>query len=191
MRVDTHVLDHGGNLIDACFLSALAALMAFRKPEVRCGTAVHSAVRHSGTRTAGPLWAALCRTIVVTCCAVLGAGRCTSQRATCGGCELPSDIHLSAANPAHCPRDARPAAASPGALPCGRRPIRRASVPCRNPYTRINTKPRLYSASAPTCPPNTRSCHAPAPAPRPPPWAPPLPFPSCRWSWVARAPTPS
>lgn len=34
LRVDTHVLDHGGNLIDACVLSALGALMAFRKPEV-------------------------------------------------------------------------------------------------------------------------------------------------------------
>eukprot|EP00798_Chlamydomonas_sp_ICE-L_P023908 gene23908-9476_t len=37
LRVDTHVLDHGGNLLDACFLSALAALLAFRKPEVSVG----------------------------------------------------------------------------------------------------------------------------------------------------------
>jgi exosome complex RNA-binding protein Rrp42 (RNase PH superfamily) len=37
--VDTHVLDHGGNLVDACCLSALAALMAFRKPEVTVGGA--------------------------------------------------------------------------------------------------------------------------------------------------------
>ena len=39
LRVDTHVLDHGGNLVDACCLSALAALMAFRKPEVTVGGA--------------------------------------------------------------------------------------------------------------------------------------------------------
>ena len=37
LRTDIHVLDHGGNLIDACCLSALAALMAFRKPEVSVG----------------------------------------------------------------------------------------------------------------------------------------------------------
>ena len=33
------MLDHGGNLVDACCLSALAALMAFRKPEVTVGGA--------------------------------------------------------------------------------------------------------------------------------------------------------
>lgn len=32
-----HVLDHGGNLVDACMLSALAACMAFRRPEVVVG----------------------------------------------------------------------------------------------------------------------------------------------------------
>ncbi|GAX79778.1 hypothetical protein CEUSTIGMA_g7218.t1 [Chlamydomonas eustigma] len=37
LRVDCHVLDHGGNLVDACCLAALAALMAFRKPEVTVG----------------------------------------------------------------------------------------------------------------------------------------------------------
>ncbi|KAG2450140.1 hypothetical protein HYH02_000243 [Chlamydomonas schloesseri] len=37
LRVDCHVLDHGGNLLDVCFLAALAALMAFRKPEVEVG----------------------------------------------------------------------------------------------------------------------------------------------------------
>jgi exosome complex RNA-binding protein Rrp42 (RNase PH superfamily) len=37
LRVDCHVLDDGGNLVDACCLSALAALMAFRKPEVTVG----------------------------------------------------------------------------------------------------------------------------------------------------------
>lgn len=29
-----HVLDHCGNLTDACMLSTLAALMAFRRPDV-------------------------------------------------------------------------------------------------------------------------------------------------------------
>lgn len=40
LRVDCHVLDHGGNLLDCCFLAALAALMAFRKPEVEVGAGV-------------------------------------------------------------------------------------------------------------------------------------------------------
>lgn len=34
IRVDVHVLDSGGNLIDACCLAALAALLGFRKPQV-------------------------------------------------------------------------------------------------------------------------------------------------------------
>ena len=34
LRVDLHVLDHNGNLADAASLSALAALLAFRRPEV-------------------------------------------------------------------------------------------------------------------------------------------------------------
>ncbi|KAK9842555.1 hypothetical protein WJX81_005859 [Elliptochloris bilobata] len=33
VRVDVHVLDHAGNLADAAGLAALAALMAFRRPE--------------------------------------------------------------------------------------------------------------------------------------------------------------
>lgn len=37
LRVDLHVLDHQGNLIDACGLAALAALMAFRRPDVTVG----------------------------------------------------------------------------------------------------------------------------------------------------------
>ncbi|GLI69262.1 hypothetical protein VaNZ11_013844, partial [Volvox africanus] len=37
LRVDCRVLDHGGNVLDAAFLSALSALMAFRKPEVEVG----------------------------------------------------------------------------------------------------------------------------------------------------------
>lgn len=34
LMVDVTVLDHGGNLVDACVLSAVAALRHFRKPEV-------------------------------------------------------------------------------------------------------------------------------------------------------------
>ncbi len=37
LRVDLHVLDHQGNLVDACGLAALAALMAFRRPDVTVG----------------------------------------------------------------------------------------------------------------------------------------------------------
>lgn len=37
LRVDLHVIDHDGNLVDACCLAALAALMAFRKPETTLG----------------------------------------------------------------------------------------------------------------------------------------------------------
>ncbi len=34
LRVDVHILDHNGNLADAASPSALAALLAFRRPEV-------------------------------------------------------------------------------------------------------------------------------------------------------------
>jgi exosome complex RNA-binding protein Rrp42 (RNase PH superfamily) len=34
LGVDIHVLDSGGNLVDACCLAALAALLGFRKPQV-------------------------------------------------------------------------------------------------------------------------------------------------------------
>ncbi|KAI3429482.1 hypothetical protein D9Q98_005573 [Chlorella vulgaris] len=37
LRVDVHVLDHQGALVDACGLAALAALMAFRRPNVTVG----------------------------------------------------------------------------------------------------------------------------------------------------------
>jgi exosome complex RNA-binding protein Rrp42 (RNase PH superfamily) len=39
VRVDVHVLDHCGNLADACVLSALAGLLAFRRPDVTVGGA--------------------------------------------------------------------------------------------------------------------------------------------------------
>ena len=44
LRVDIHVLDHGGNLVDACCLSALGALMAFKKPETSVETGVDGTV---------------------------------------------------------------------------------------------------------------------------------------------------
>lgn len=34
LRVDLHVLDHDGNVVDACALAALGALSSFRRPEV-------------------------------------------------------------------------------------------------------------------------------------------------------------
>ncbi|KAI8470908.1 MAG: exoribonuclease PH component of the exosome [Monoraphidium minutum] len=37
LRVDIHILDHCGNLVDAATLAALAALAAFRKPQVSVG----------------------------------------------------------------------------------------------------------------------------------------------------------
>lgn len=39
LRVDIHVLDHDGNLADAAVLSALAALLSFRRPDVSVGGA--------------------------------------------------------------------------------------------------------------------------------------------------------
>ncbi|CAN0304496.1 unnamed protein product, partial [Ectocarpus fasciculatus] len=32
LRCDVHILDHGGNLIDACTLATMAALRHFRRP---------------------------------------------------------------------------------------------------------------------------------------------------------------
>jgi exosome complex RNA-binding protein Rrp42 (RNase PH superfamily) len=39
LRVDIHVLDADGNLTDAVVLSALAALLSFRRPDVSVGGA--------------------------------------------------------------------------------------------------------------------------------------------------------
>eukprot|EP00951_Prasinocladus_malaysianus_P011400 scaffold84100_cov31-Prasinocladus_malaysianus.AAC.1 len=39
VKCDIHVLDHDGNLTDACALAALAALTAFRRPDVTIGGA--------------------------------------------------------------------------------------------------------------------------------------------------------
>ncbi|XP_050140455.1 exosome complex component RRP45A-like isoform X1 [Malus sylvestris] len=37
IRVDLHILDNGGNLIDAANIAALAALLTFRRPEISLG----------------------------------------------------------------------------------------------------------------------------------------------------------
>mmetsp|Transcript_12144 Transcript_12144/g.22743 ORF Transcript_12144/g.22743 Transcript_12144/m.22743 type:complete len:611 (+) Transcript_12144:28-1860(+) len=58
LMVDVTVLDHGGNLVDACVLSAIAALRHFRKPEVRVegeGREGLTAVLHSDEREPAPL----------------------------------------------------------------------------------------------------------------------------------------
>lgn len=39
LQLDVHALDHDGNLLDACMLSALAALMAFRRPDTEVAAA--------------------------------------------------------------------------------------------------------------------------------------------------------
>lgn len=58
LRVDLHVLDHQGNLIDACGLAALAALMAFRRPDVTVGGGDDGQVRSCAD---GLLWEITCR----------------------------------------------------------------------------------------------------------------------------------
>ena len=61
LHVDVTVLDHGGNLVDACILSAVAALRHFRKPEVRVETeagvsgSAAPVVLHSDEREPTPL----------------------------------------------------------------------------------------------------------------------------------------
>mmetsp|Transcript_27244 Transcript_27244/g.40998 ORF Transcript_27244/g.40998 Transcript_27244/m.40998 type:complete len:603 (+) Transcript_27244:35-1843(+) len=64
LHIDVTVLDHGGNLVDACVLSAVAAMRHFRKPEVQitddndAGETSHSGgpqVLHSDEREPTPL----------------------------------------------------------------------------------------------------------------------------------------
>lgn len=49
LRADVHVLDHCGNLADACGLAALGTLCAFRRPDVtvNAGDALNAVVVHS------------------------------------------------------------------------------------------------------------------------------------------------
>jgi exosome complex component RRP45 len=55
LHVDVTVLDHGGNLVDACVLSAVAALRHFRKPEVEVEENGGPTVLHSDEREPTPL----------------------------------------------------------------------------------------------------------------------------------------
>jgi len=55
LQVDVTVLDHGGNLVDACVLSAVAALRHFRKPEVEIADSGGPTVLHSDEREPTPL----------------------------------------------------------------------------------------------------------------------------------------
>lgn len=61
LHIDVTVLDHGGNLVDACVLSTVAAMRHFRKPEVQItesddseNTAPGSASRNMNTPVTGP-----------------------------------------------------------------------------------------------------------------------------------------
>ena len=55
LHVDVTVLDHGGNLVDACILSAVAALRHFRKPEVNLQESGGPNIMHSDEREPTPL----------------------------------------------------------------------------------------------------------------------------------------
>lgn len=56
LMVDVTVLDHGGNLVDACVLSAIAALRHFRKPEVEVDeNGGGPSILHSDEREPTPL----------------------------------------------------------------------------------------------------------------------------------------
>lgn len=55
LHVDVTVLDHGGNLVDACVLSAVAALRHFRKPEVEIQESGGPKIIHSDEREPTPL----------------------------------------------------------------------------------------------------------------------------------------
>ena len=54
VRADVHVLDHCGNVADACVLSALAGLLAFRRPDVTVGGA--DGVQVTRRCTVAPHW---------------------------------------------------------------------------------------------------------------------------------------
>ena len=47
LAVHVTVLDHVGNLIDACFLAVVAALMAFRRPDATVDASTAAVVVHS------------------------------------------------------------------------------------------------------------------------------------------------
>lgn len=47
LRVNVHVLDHDGNLMDACCLGALSALCAHRRPEVEVDPETRQVIKHT------------------------------------------------------------------------------------------------------------------------------------------------
>eukprot|EP00611_Tribonema_gayanum_P024279 TRINITY_DN5322_c0_g1_i1.p1 TRINITY_DN5322_c0_g1~~TRINITY_DN5322_c0_g1_i1.p1 ORF type:complete len:506 (-),score=156.14 TRINITY_DN5322_c0_g1_i1:32-1549(-) len=55
LRVDVHILDNGGNLVDAAALAAIAALQHFRRPDVTVSGEGFVEVHHSDEREAQPL----------------------------------------------------------------------------------------------------------------------------------------
>eukprot|EP00953_Heterococcus_sp_UTEX-ZZ885_P026396 14256-Heterococcus_DN1.PRE.1 len=82
LRVDVHILDHGGNLIDAAALAAIAALQHFRRPVLLHGYAVDRCC--SSLRLAANcanVWCALCAvtTHVVLHTAVHCRGDCAER----------------------------------------------------------------------------------------------------------------
>lgn len=80
LRVDVHVLDHQGALVDACGLAALAALMAFRRPDVTVGgddgqvrasvvlLFVHQLPSRTGPAPLAPLSPVHCSTLCAAVC---------------------------------------------------------------------------------------------------------------------------
>lgn len=52
LRVDVRVLDNCGNLVDACCLAALAALVAYRKPQASVRARPHAPMRTAAWRRA-------------------------------------------------------------------------------------------------------------------------------------------
>ncbi|CAN0449578.1 unnamed protein product, partial [Discosporangium mesarthrocarpum] len=54
VRCDVHVLDHGGNLIDASSLATVAALRHFRRPEVSVSEG-KVVVHHTDDKEPSPL----------------------------------------------------------------------------------------------------------------------------------------
>jgi len=78
-----HVLDHGGNLVDACMLCALAACLAFRRPEVvvgggPTGTGVCVYVSVFGCMNVGVcvcVFMCVCASGCINACVGLGAGK--------------------------------------------------------------------------------------------------------------------
>ena len=65
LTVYVTVLDHGGNLTDACFLAAVAALKAFRRPDASVDAATSTVIVHP-TDVREPLALSLHHTPIAT-----------------------------------------------------------------------------------------------------------------------------